>query len=316
MIFLDYLQLSILSLFIGTNLWILATDIQYRKIPNVSLIVLMVILPFWIWAYSPIGISIDISHIILSIIIMIGWIFLYRDSLLLWSGDIKYASILVLFMGHQPISEFVGNVAILTLLCLILWILVILGYIYRYRWSLTSDVLIDEISPKIPKEEIYLYILAYILDFGIVGFIFSQLIPHIWVMLSYRVEMNENIYFLIFLMIYMIRPWSNYLITRWRYNIIPIFLIFIYFGWYIQNNGIATLYSEILAYVSSLWIYILLYIITRYISSTTYRIYDGIIPVWWREYFKTIPYSIVIFIAFVITYNLDINIINWIHAKF
>lgn len=278
--------------------------------------VLFGILPFWIWISAPSYISMSISNIFVSIILLIWGIFLYQSSPFLWSGDIKYTAILILFMGSHPISDFVGNIAVLTLICLFFWIVIILGCIYRSRWSLSIGVVMNQLSPKIPKNEIYLYILAYILDFGIVGFIFSQLIPHIWVMLSYSIDMNANMYFLIFLVVYMIRPWSNYLITRWQYNIIPIFWIIIYFGSYIQDNGISNLYSELLRYISSLWIYILLYIVIRYISTTIYGIYDHMTTIWWWEYFKTIPYSIVIFIAFITTYNLDINIINWIRTTF
>ncbi len=278
--------------------------------------VLVGILPFWIWISAPSYISMSISNIFVSIILLIWGIFLYQSSPFLWSGDIKYTAILILFMGSHPISDFVGNIAALTLICLFFWIVIILGCIYRSRWSLSIGVVMNQLSPKIPKNEIYLYILAYILDFGIVGFIFSQLIPHIWVILSYSIDMNANMYFLIFLVVYMIRPWSNYLITRWQYNIIPIFWIIIYFGSYIQDNGVSTLYSELLRYISSLWIYILLYIVIRYISTTIYGIYDHMTTIWWWEYFKTIPYSIVIFIAFITTYNLDINIINWIRTTF
>lgn len=299
--------------FIWINIAILWSDITERRVPNSLLVGLIWVLPFWFLQYPIASIGTIFPYVLLSGSLLICGIFLYRDNWFLGSGDIKYAAILALFMGHHSIAAFVGNIAVLTLLCFFVWLIIILGYIYRSRWSLSLDVVTHQISPKIPKNEIYLYILAYILDWGIVGFILSQLIPQIWIMLSYRIDMNENIYFLIFLIVYMIRPWSNYLITRWKYNIIPIFWIFIYFGLYIQNNGISTLYSEISHYISSLWLYILLYIIIRYISTTIYGIYDHSTTIWWWEYIKTIPYSIVLFIAFMAIYSLDIHIMEWMN---
>ena len=298
------------------NAWIVFADIHERKIPNISLWILLGILPFWIWLSSSTHIDIGISNILFSIILLIWGIFLYHSSAFLGSGDIKYAAILVLFMGHHTLSDFVGNLAILTLLCFFVWLVIVIGYIYKYRWSLGLDVVIDHISPKIPKNEIYLYILAYILDFGIVGFMINQLIPQIWVMMSYTIDMSENIYFLIFLVVYMIRPWSNYLITRWKYKIISIFLICVYFGLYLQDNGIYSLYSEVSQYVWSLWLYILVYIIIRSISTSIYRLYDYSTTLWWWEYFKTVPYSIVIFIAFITTYTLNMSIMQWLETIF
>ncbi len=313
---MSYFQIFITTLFLGINIWIVLADIRERKIPNILLIYLLGLLPIWYIAFPIRSTSQIIIWWVFSLILLIFGIFLYKKDTLLWSGDIKYTAILVLFLWQYPLSIFIGNTAILTLLCLSLWVVIIILYIYQFRWSLHLDTLMNDISPTIPKNEIYLYILAYILDWGIVGFMISQLIPKIWIILGGELTAGTDIYFLIFMIVYIIRPWANFLITRWRYNILPIVLICIYFMVYIQNNSIYILYSEMVYYVSSLWFYILLYITIYYISTSLYRIYDRINTIRWKERLQTIPYSIVIFLAFMIPYSLKVEIIHWISTIF
>ena len=135
----------IIIVFFLVNIRIIWQDIYYRKIRNIDLVHLLLILPFWIYVYS-VPISVLISHGAISWIILLWGILFYKHEGFIWAWDLKYAAILVLFTTGIPLSMIVGNIGILTLLVLLFWWSMICWYLYALRQYIPKYGIIPRIK--------------------------------------------------------------------------------------------------------------------------------------------------------------------------
>jgi len=119
------LWLTLGSIFLSINTLILKKDIFEKKIPNKYLLQILTILPLWyiyawyFWYFSDIHVSIFLVQILLSF--LVG--FLLFHFKIWWAGDAKYLLVLWLFIPHIGITTFIGNIAIITIAYLLLYLL-------------------------------------------------------------------------------------------------------------------------------------------------------------------------------------------------
>jgi len=118
---MQYILLFLLSIpFLYINYKIIISDIKYKKIPNKYLLYLLYLLPLYysylIYFNSSFGILLFIIQIILALIISF---ILY--SIWIWSAwDAKYLLVLALFIPDIWIVPLIWNIAIITLIYLLL----------------------------------------------------------------------------------------------------------------------------------------------------------------------------------------------------
>jgi len=144
---MQYFFLIILGIFLYINFQIIQSDIRKKIIPNKKLWQLLLLLPlYYIYVYLYIG-DVDIfsffAHIFITLVVCFA---LYYFSIW-WAGDAKYLLVLALFIPHIGVIPFIGNIAILTLLYLLLYFIYFYGYrcIFnkKYSQSLYKEVLND-----------------------------------------------------------------------------------------------------------------------------------------------------------------------------
>jgi Flp pilus assembly protein protease CpaA len=138
----SYLQSVLVSAFVIINLAIIWTDIKNRQIPNRLLIGLLILLPIWYIAF-PLGQSSDIIlYAIVSLILLVGGVVAYKKNGFLGSGDIKYASLIILYLAPHSLPLYIGNVGAITLIILVLWIVMILGQVLAMRGVISRGDLV------------------------------------------------------------------------------------------------------------------------------------------------------------------------------
>lgn len=131
---MQYFVFTIIAiLFTYFNFKIIINDLKEKKIPNKYLLFLIYILPiYYIYLYTYIW-EIEFSHILIQLLLsfIISFILYYYN---IWSAwDAKYLLILALFIPNIWIITFIWNIAIITILYLLLY------FLYFYFWKcLTS----------------------------------------------------------------------------------------------------------------------------------------------------------------------------------
>mgnify|MGYP003683558539 CR=1 FL=1 len=122
-------------IFIWINIYILINDYINKKIPNKSLIYLLIILPIFLFLLPILWNQtielVFIVHFFLSFIVT----FLLYYFWIWWAWDAKYLLILSLFLPQIWILTFIANIAILTLGYLLIF------FIYFYLKKITYDVI-------------------------------------------------------------------------------------------------------------------------------------------------------------------------------
>lgn len=299
----------IIGIFICINILILWSDIFDRKIKNSLLFLLLGILPFWYFFFPLWSTENIIIQSIFSIILIGWWILFYQWDGLLGSGDIKYAAILILFLGQHPISILIGNIGILTILILGFWWSMILGQIFAMREYIgNSDKLF--LSRKISRSKIISWFLFFILDWGIIGCILSLLTKDLSLKIFEIIPGWWDFYFLISLYIFILRPGLRYMITKWEYRIFPIIMGLLYIWYYIQKNGMETLSWEALIFFSSIWKNAIILSLISIITRETFWLYDRILrKTATKSLIQTIPYGVIIFIWYMLLFFHNINLV-------
>ena len=145
-VFLTYLYLIIISgVFLYINYKILYSDVKKQIIPNKQLLYLLILLPFT-WWYILLNFDINIIYFVIQIIVsfLISFI-LY--SLSIWSaGDAKYLLILACYIPHIWIVPLIWNIALVTIIYLLLyylWFYLVLLLNPKKFLSLFQNIYID-----------------------------------------------------------------------------------------------------------------------------------------------------------------------------
>ncbi|MDD3145137.1 MAG: hypothetical protein PHV23_03405 [Candidatus Gracilibacteria bacterium] len=118
---MQYILLFILSIpFLYINYKIIISDIKEKKIPNKYLLYLLILLPIY-YIYVFYYFDINFLFFLFQVVITLFLSFLLY-SIGIWSaGDAKYLLVLALFIPYIGIISFVGNIAIITLIYLMLY---------------------------------------------------------------------------------------------------------------------------------------------------------------------------------------------------
>lgn len=302
--------ITIWIIFFIINALIIHSDILHRKIKNNSLLLLILLLPFWYGIFGYGSMENILAQTILSITLLWYGIFFYKENGFIWSGDIKYMAILLLFLGQLSIPIFIGNIGVLTIITLILWWCVVLGEIFGIRmrlWSTGNAILI----PKFTQKKIIIWLGFFILDWLIIGFFLSLFIIQASLKIFTIIPSWGDLYFLISISVFLFRPALRYIITRWQYRIFPIVGLILFFGTNIQKIGIEAFEWEILFYISNIWQYAVIFILIKSITEKTFDIHKKLLEkLEYTDVLRTIPYSIIIFVGFFLLFFYDIHLMN------
>jgi len=137
-----YLYLLLIPFFY-LNYKIISSDIQYKKIPNKLLGYLFFLVPFYyIYLFStPIQIHIPLFFWQIIFTLLISFILYYYW---VWSaGDAKYLLVLALFIPHIGIIPFLGNIALITLVYLLLYFLYFYFWKCLFHWSYAKSLYVN-----------------------------------------------------------------------------------------------------------------------------------------------------------------------------
>lgn len=304
-------------LFLIINIWIVISDIKHRKIKNNLLLFLGLMLPIWyMWTELIIDNWIIAKFILASVILSLGIMAYNNQKNMLGSGDIKYLSILLLFLGSTSLSYFIWNIAILTFITLIWLVMYMVLVIVRCR-DLIEKHIQQIFLEKFPLSSIKNHILSSIFDWLIIGFMLTIAIKDILRYLFQSIPTSWDIYFIVFLIIFLIRPYIKSIITNPKYRVISSMGIFMYISTYINMYWLNGAFEEYILFIKNIWYYIAIYIIIGWLSQIVFIMYDGVIKTKFNNtHSLTIPYSILIFGSFCITYFMNISLIWFIKNLF
>lgn len=227
--------------FLFINYQIIKSDFKEKKIPNKSLWQLLILIPFW-WIYlfflfPEINFILYIFHISISIII--SFILFYYKWWAAW--DAKYLLVLALFIPYIGIVPFIGNLAILIIVYLLLYFL----YLYliksiinpKYWKSLYLDIYKDlkdklinflqdeegNLKRKIIIKKIFKWLFIFLIVFVALRIIRRIIIHYI---------NPEEWWWTLQFMAYIINEYHIYLLCL----IIWIIIWIMYFIWYIWEK--------------------------------------------------------------------------------
>lgn len=308
---MTFIKIFISTLFIGINLWILACDIRTRKIPNILILILWFLLPFWLWIFPGESIEKLISSGILSLSCIVWGIFYYKESGIFGAGDIKYGALLLLFLAGKPISLFIGNIGILTFLTLIFWCSLLIGRILSLRGSIVP--LIKNLSLSRQKMgKMRENLLLSIFDWVIIGFLLSFFIKDFWALVLHIEPLgNWEYFFLLSLIIFLLRPRIRSIITNPERRSFSLFVIIFYVGYLIERNWYEIFWSIFISYISNIWMYALFFTGMNTATRKLFRFSDTLFTKKWSENtLHTIPYSVIIFWGFFLGVFFDINLLT------
>lgn len=130
---MQYILLFILSIpFLYINYKIIISDIKEKKIPNKYLLYLLILLPIY-YIYVFYYFDINFLFFLFQVVITLFLSFLLY-SIWIWSAwDAKYLLVLALFIPYIWIISFVWNIAIITLIYLMLY------FVWFYLWKCLFD---------------------------------------------------------------------------------------------------------------------------------------------------------------------------------
>lgn len=303
-----YQSLILLS-FLFINIYILFIDFKIRKISNNSLIALLCLLPFWYSIFPPVSRSSTLLLVWTSIFVLTLGVIFHNSNRWLWSWDIKYFALLVLFLTQTSISTWIINISILTLFVLFSWIIFLLwsftwflskyGQDIPYFKSLSSffrDIhalfyLYDE------KKEKTNIVLSFFFDWIFLGFviyiIFPPLISTIFLNTEF-ISPNPEIYFLLSICIFIIRPYIHKFIFSKANRILWSIITWCILILLVVDTNFLLIVEKLVQYILGIWKYTVILVSLSVITAGIFRIYKNLLWLHYREY--TFPYSIVIFL--------------------
>ncbi len=295
-------------LFLGINIYILIFDILYRRIPNRALFYLIALFPLWLWMSNDWELSQLAFNSVISAFIIWGWIFFHIKNKLIWAGDLKYSSILILYNTGNSLSVYIQNIGILTIICLLLWWIFILIRLGLLRKEIDKKWILPKIKNPWTKENRE-WILVFFIDWCLIGWIIAQSMNNIMAKASFYIWGYWDTYFFIAIIIFLIRPIIRKMLFYWRYGIFPIMGLIIYLCEKIISLGWESFLIEWMDYIENIWHYATIFTLIYFITKKTFDLYDKVIQkkdTW--KWIHTIPYSIILFLAFIISYFWNINL--------
>ena len=312
------IEIFITLIFIIINILLLWTDVQNRKLPNKMLIFLIALLPVW-WLIFPIKNLYDIyPHVILIFTLLLWWIALQHKKKFIWSGDIKYSIILLLYLWSSSIGYFIGNIGFLAIILLVfLWIVLIFElshtqYLYKeVREFLWWRDKVRKFSKKIGN---------FILDWWLLGFFITQLMKDVSNEVFLIIPAQQDIYLLFSLLIFFIRPYIKYLLFEWKYRIFSIFFWILYFWKLIEVTWLDYFIQDIKTYAKYILPYVLILMTIHSITRKTFSLYDKMLEmrtsgdVSNHSNIQSIPFSIILFSAFICTYFFNVSFFEIIQS--
>ncbi len=286
---------------ICVQLWIILSDIRKRRIPNIALILLVL---FWCISIvtSP-GWAIFQSilpNIFASVIFILYGIFSYQKVTLLGAGDFKYMAILMLFLEGSSLFIFIENIAILTFFLLLLWWSILLWRLVRLRKDSSKWTL--PFWKNIARPLLKKYARYFIFEWFIIGFFLSRFVPDFFMMVFQFVPWRGDLYFFISVSLFLLRSKIHYLYTRWKYRLFSIVFIILYFAMIIAMDRIPVFLKDFIVFSQQIFPYALLFAVVTLITKWTFSMLDRVIersPS--KPYFNSFPYSIIIFLAFILS---------------
>lgn len=295
----------VIAIFLGINIWILISDIYHRKIKNILLLSLLLILPFWYSVFPHWSRENTLLQIFFSLTLVIAGVFFYKKNWFLGSGDIKYAAILILFLGTQSIPLFIGNIWILTLFALGFWWSMILGQLV----ALHQHIELPSLKWDFTIQSFLVWLWWIIFDWMIIGIFLYLIIQDILLRIFQIFPSGGDIYFMVSLSIFVLRRAIRFIIIEWKYKAFPLFFLLIYFSKYIQENGIDSFVWENIAYITNIWKYAIVFMAVRIVTQKTFVYYNSTMEkIGSNNKLHTIPYSVIIFLWFFALFFLDIHL--------
>lgn len=302
-----YFEVILFIVFIFINLSIVASDILTRRIPNILLIILLSLLPIWLWIFSQGNLSELIASIFLSIGLFLWGITFHNKNTFIWAWDLKYWAILLLFMSWAPLSIFIGNIGILTIFTLLFWWSLIVGniiFVYSRR-----EFYKEFLFQKLSLHSLGRKTATLLFDWVILGFLFSLFVWDISSFIFSYIPLNRDYYLVLMMWFFLLRSKVHYICIQWKYSIFLLSFIILYLGKKVQDNGVFYLWKELLFFGENIWKYILILSLISLITKKSFSLYDSIIG--WKK-LHTVPYSTILFLAFLWTYFLEIDLVVWI----
>ncbi len=234
---MEYLFWSLLLwIFLYLNACIIYTDIKIKKIPNIYLIRILLLLPFCytyaliFWLFGDIQIWVFILQISLSFLLS----FLLFHFNIWWAGDAKYLLILSLYIPHIGILPFIFYIALIVILYLLfyfiwfwlgpnLWIKTKRKDLFWNLWKSKKDKFTIENSNR-NKRQILNDWMGYILGFLLLFICIRLLRIHL---IEYFIDRFNITPFQI--LEYILYSWI------WIYILVGIILIWITIGFCIKK---------------------------------------------------------------------------------
>lgn len=303
------LEKLVLIVFFICNASIIWQDISHRKIKNIQLLYLLLLLPLWIYVYD-ISSGELINHMIISWLLLLWGIIFYRQDGFIWAWDFKYAAILILFATNISLSTIVWNIGIITILSLIIW----LGYILKKILS-TKDIdrykKVRELYTHISVQRISQVIVSFIVTWFMLWWIIYEVFQWFLKFISeFGIIKSWDIYLLIMIFIFLMRQHIQHVFFYWKHWIYPILGIIIYVGYKMNMYGPDWVVKEWIHYIENIWIYWLIIMTLHGITKLIFSIYDTLSENnSWEKH--TIPYSLILFLGFMIWLMGNISLL-WI----
>jgi len=296
-------------LFFVLNLVILYEDFFRRKIQNVLLITLLLLLPFWWIVFGSENILTLAPNILLSSILLIGWISLYNETSFLGAWDIKYGAILLLFLPSNILPAFVQNIGILTLTILVGWITFLLGQIFALnQMRQMLKAIIQWVTLSSSQSNLF----YFTFDWVYIGFLLYLIIQNILSVMFHDIAYDKSFYLIFTIWVFLLRPAIRYLTTRWEHRIIPLVCSGILYLYYTMEFTFGYIWSTFELYIMNMWVFALSIALISGFTHKFFAFHDQIlshISTWNKMH--TAPYSFVIFIAFTTTYYYHQSILSW-----
>lgn len=312
----EWLLFFIKILFLGINVYILLFDILYRRIPNIALFYLIALLPLWLWIFNGWKLSQLVLDSIISALIIWTWVFFHIKNRLIGAGDLKYSAILILYITGYPLSIYTQNIWVLTIICLLSWWIFILIRLGLLRKEIDKKWILPKIkNPWTKRSREWIFI--FFIDWCLIGWIIAQSMGNIMAKAFSYIWGYWDSYFFIAIIIFLIRPIIRKMLFYWRYGIFPIMGLIIYLCEKIISLGLENFLIEWMYYIGNIWHYAAIFTITYFITKKTFDLYDKVTQkenTW--KWIHTIPYSIILFLAFIVSYFWNIKLIDWIYRIF
>lgn len=312
---MQYIFLSILSIpFLYINYKIVSTDLKEKKIPNRLLWYMILLLPFY---YIYTFYYLDINYLFFSWqIVLTLFISFILYSFWIWSAwDAKYLLVLGLFIPHIWVVTFIGNIALLTIIYLLIYFIWFYFWRCLFNWEYSKSLYLNVKNDLREKLNIHLKSWDWNLYKKVIIFkLFKWLITFLLIFVSIRLSR-------LFL-------FSEIFIEWWKYNfLVPyikdyIFYIFIFF--IIATLSLIILIKWIylkvsknisemtkLIFIISLFTLLLLFIYYEYnvnqieIKIFLYRIFTFMLVIYFI--FLILRYSYKITFGIAETYYININ---------